>query len=85
MENYTPVSNLNFICFKQLVLKQSPDYDIQDMVLFVVFYVLVIVNIALSSFTEKGVSKKMSEEDANDVVNQSFEMDGKTPLVLFSL
>lgn len=55
------------------------------MALFVVFYVLVIVNIALSSFTEKGVSKKMSEEDANDVVNQSFEMDGKTPLVLFYL
>lgn len=53
------------------------------MVLFVVFYVLVIVNIALSSFTEKGVSKKMSEEDANDVANQSFEMDGKIPLVPF--
>lgn len=44
------------------------------------FYTLVLVNIILASFTEKNISKRVSDEDA-DEVNESFEIDGKQPLV----
>lgn len=55
-----------------------------DLILFGVFYLLVLVNIILASFTEKKISKRVSgdEEDENEA-NQSFEIDGKKPLVIY--